>query len=176
MKRSFILSVSLALFALGCSNSNSTTSTTAPSTSTIPTFTATLLAANEVPPIVGAEAAASGSVTITIPVVKDAAGNITAATATFEVKLAGFPAGSSVTLSHIHQAAVGVAGAVVVNTALASGDVTLSGGAASYIKGGIAVDPALATSILNGPSGFYFNVHTAANPGGVVRGQLVRTQ
>lgn len=26
------------------------------------------------------------------------------------------------------------------------------------------------------PSGFYLNIHTAANPGGVARGQLTRVQ
>jgi hypothetical protein len=33
-----------------------------------------------------------------------------------------------------------------------------------------------ANSILANPAGFYLNIHTAANPGGVARGQLTRTQ
>ena len=34
----------------------------------------------------------------------------------------------------------------------------------------------LANSILADPSSFYLNIHTAANPGGVARGQLTRVQ
>jgi len=29
---------------------------------------------------------------------------------------------------------------------------------------------------VNNPAAFYFNVHSPTNPGGVARGQLVRTQ
>lgn len=61
---------------------------------------------------------------------------------------------------HIHQAAAGVNGPVVVNF----------GGAYS---GSVTVTPALATSILANPAGFYVNLHTAAFPGGEIRGQLV---
>jgi hypothetical protein len=38
------------------------------------------------------------------------------------------------------------------------------------------VDAALEQTILNNPAGFYFNVHSTLNPGGVARGQLVRVQ
>ena len=34
---------------------------------------------------------------------------------------------------------------------------------------------ATAQSILDNPAGFYFNVHTAANPAGVMRGQLSKS-
>jgi len=30
--------------------------------------------------------------------------------------------------------------------------------------------------VLNNPAGHYFNMHSALNPGGVVRGQLVRVR
>ena len=36
------------------------------------------------------------------------------------------------------------------------------------------LDQADATNIVANPAGFYFNVHTAINPGGAVRGQLVK--
>ena len=29
-------------------------------------------------------------------------------------------------------------------------------------------------AIINNPAGFYFNAHSTLNPGGVVRGQLVK--
>jgi hypothetical protein len=35
---------------------------------------------------------------------------------------------------------------------------------------------AVFNAIINNPSGFYFNVHSTLNPGGVARGQLVKVQ
>jgi len=63
---------------------------------------------------------------------------------------------------------------VVVNTSLGAGEVTISNGVASFTKANITVDPAVAQRILNNPAGFYFNVHTTLNAGGVARGQLSR--
>jgi len=40
----------------------------------------------------------------------------------------------------------------------------------------VAIPADQANSILANPAGFYVNIHTAANPGGVARGQLVRAQ
>ncbi len=170
MKRA-CLAVILALIAAGCGSS----STTTPSTSANPTFTMQLLPANETPPIANAESVASGNVTITFVITKDASGNITSATATANVTLQGFPAGSTITASHIHPGAAGVAGTVLVP--FPPGTVTLTNGAGSFTA--TATPPPTAdqvTSMLNNPAGYYFNVHTALNPGGVMRGQLVRTQ
>ena len=36
----------------------------------------------------------------------------------------------------------------------------------------ISMDAATINSIVANPAGFYFNVHSTLNPGGVVRGQL----
>jgi len=152
-------------------------SSTTPTAPTNPTFVATLSPANEVPPIVGAEASGSGTSTVTMVTTKDAAGNVTAATATFVVNLSGFPANTPINISHIHQAASGVNGAVVVNSGITAGqNVTNASGALSFTASNLTVDPALANSILTNPAGFYFNVHSTLNPGGVARGQLVRTQ
>jgi len=130
--------------------------------------------ANEVPPITNAESTVSGTATITLVVTRDAANNVTAATATFVVNLQGFPAGSTVNIAHIHEGANTCACPVVVNTSLAAGEVTISNGVASFTKANITVDPAVAQRILTNPAGFYFNVHTALNAGGVARGQLNR--
>jgi hypothetical protein len=169
MKRAS-LAVVLSFVAAACGSS-----TTAPSTPANPTFTMQLLPANETPPITNAESTASGNVTITFVTVKDAAGNVTSATATASVTLQGFPAGSTITAAHIHPGAAGVAGGVLVP--FPPGTVTLTNGAGSFTA--TATPPPTAdqvTSILNNPAGFYFNVHTALNGGGVMRGQLVRTQ
>ena len=173
MKRLAVVAIVLAIGSMGCGSS--TTAPSAPAAPVKPTFTATLLTANEVPPITNAEAGGSGTATITFDVTKDAAGNITAGTATFAVTLSGFPANTPINIAHIHQAAAGVNGAVVFSTSLAAGEVNLATGSGSFTKTGITGDPALMQSIINNPAGFYFNAHSTLNSGGVVRGQLVKT-
>lgn len=108
------LAVVLALLAIGCGSSSSTTPT--PTAPVNPTFTATLSPASEAPnPVVNAESVASGNATITFVVTRDAANVVTSAVGTALVNMQGFPAGSSVTLAHIHTGAAGVAGGVLVN-------------------------------------------------------------
>jgi hypothetical protein len=65
-----------------------------------------------------------------------------------------------VILDHIHAAPLGSAGPVVIDFMGA-----LSGA-------GLAVDPALLSTILTSPEAFYVNVHTTEFPAGAVRGQL----
>jgi hypothetical protein len=166
MKRIF-LAVVLASIAVGCGDS-----ATSPSAAN-PTFTAQMLPANETSAIGGGEQTSSGTATITFVTTTDAAGNVTSANATAVVNMQGFPAGTTITLAHIHTGASGVAGPVLVP--FPPGSVTLTNGAGSFTTT-TAVGGADATNIMNNPAGFYFNVHTAANPGGVMRAQLVRTQ
>ena len=169
MKRLSALAIALSVLAAGCSNDHPT----APS-ATKPTFLATLSAANENPPITGAEGAGRGTSMITFDTTV-AAGNITAATATFVVNITGLPPGTPIILSHIHDGAATVNGPVRVNLALGAGEIVVpASGSVAFTKGPITVAPALAQTIINNPAGFYFNSHSAINPGGVVRGQLVR--
>lgn len=170
MKRYAVLVIAVAIAAAGC-KSSSEPSATPP---TKPTFTADLRPANEVPPIAGAEASGSGTATVTFDVTKDAAGNITAGTATFVVNLTGFPAGTPINIAHIHTGASNTTGAVIFSTSLAAGEVTLTTGSGSFTKAAIAGDPAVMQSVINNPAAFYFNVHSTLNPGGVARGQLVK--
>jgi hypothetical protein len=128
-----------------------------------------------VPPITNAESVASGSATITFDATRDASNNITAANVTVVANLQGFPSGSTITVAHIHTGAAGVAGPVLVPLVPPAGSVTLTNGAGSFTQSQ-NIDGPTATNILNNPAGFYFNVHTALNPGGVIRGPLVRTQ
>jgi hypothetical protein len=171
MKRLSVLFVTLGLLVAGCGSSS-----TSPSAAAKPTFTATLSPANEVPPITNAESVGRGDATITFDATRDAAGNITAATATFVANFSGFPNGTPINIAHIHPGAAGVNGSVLVSTTLASGEVVLATGSGSFTKTAITVTPEVAQAILNNPAGYYFNVHSTLNPGGVARGQLVRTQ
>ena len=174
MTRLSLLAVALALVAVGC---GSTSSTTSPSTAAVnPMFTASLSPANEVPPVTNAESGVVGAATITFITTKDGSGNVTSATATFAVTLSGLPAGSTVNIAHIHEGASTCACPVVVNTTLAAGQVAVANGLASFTRDGIVVDAAVAQRIISNPAGFYFNVHSTLNSGGVARGQLVKLQ
>ena len=138
------------------------------------TFTSVLSPANEVPAITGAEATGSGNATIAFNLTRDSAQAITAATADFSVTLAGFPATTAINAAHIHTGVAGATSGVLVDTGLTAGIVTLTNGAGSFTQNGRALQADVAQNIINNPAGFYFNVHSSANPGGVVRGQLVR--
>ena len=170
------LSVAVLCFALagaGCGSN----SPTGPAPPLIPTFTFGLSTANEVPAITNAEAGATGNVTIRLNLTRDAAGVLTAATVDFTCTLAGFPATTNITAAHIHEAAAGVNAGVRISTGLANGEVALVGGAGNFTKNGVNVtDLTIVQRMLDNASGFYFNVHSTLNPGGVVRAQLVRTQ
>jgi hypothetical protein len=71
------------------------------------------------------------------------------------------------TASHIHEAAAGIRGDIVV--VLSAPDGT---GKASGCRS--AVDPKVISRILTNPAGFYVNVHTTVYPMGAIRGQLGR--
>ena len=148
----------------------------APSSASSVTFTATLLPASEVPPVTGAEANGSGTATLTFNLTRDAAGTITAVTMDATVSVQGFPAGTALTASHIHPGVFGANGGVLVSLGLAAGEVTFANGSGSFTKRGVTVTADQANSILANPANFYLNIHTAANPNGVARGQLIRVQ
>jgi hypothetical protein len=173
MKRLTLVVCGLLLTA-GCSSSSSTPSSTTQAGTTTTRFTATLLPAQETPPITNAESVGSGTSTMDFNITRDATGTITAATVNFTVTMQGFPATTVVNIAHIHTGATGVAGPILINTTVNPGEVTLSNGAGSFTRVAQTVTAAQMQSFLDNPAGFYFNVHTAANPGGVMRGQLVK--
>jgi hypothetical protein len=168
MKPLYVLIAALVLVA-GCGDSD-----TAPADDNRPQFTASLLPSNEVPPITSSEASGSGTAVIHLNLTRDAAGAITAATADFTVEMSGFPATTAINIAHIHIGTAGNNGVIVVNTGLTAGEVTLTNGVGTFTKNGIPVTAANAQAILNNPAGYYFNAHSTAHPGGVIRGQLVR--
>jgi hypothetical protein len=172
--------VALYVFAVACLSSACSDDTpSSPSTQPKPTFSAELRASNENPAITDAESTGIGNATVTFDVTRDAAGNLTAATATFVVNLSGFPPGTPIRIAHIHAGAAGVNGAIVVDTGLIPGDnLTLANGSGSFTKSptltGTSLD--VVNQIIANPSAFYFNAHSVLHPGGVVRGQLARVQ
>mgnify|MGYP001607818533 CR=1 FL=1 len=171
-----ILAVAATLLAAGCSKDSAPTTPSGPQNRF--TFTATLLPASERPnPVTNAEAGGSGTVTITMNVTRDAAGVITAATTDYNASFTGFPAGTALTAAHIHTGDANTAGGPTNNLGLTAGEVTFPNGSGTLVKTGVGFLAPVDTvnAIINNPGGFYFNVHTALNPGGVARGQLVRT-
>ena len=156
----------------------SPTPTPTPSPSPTPqtrfVFTADLKPSNEVPPIANAEASCTGRGTFTLNTTKDASGTITAASAVFETDVTGCPADTKINIGHIHKAAAGANGSVVVNSGLVAGELTLTSGAGKINKTTATVDAALATDIIANTAGYYMNWHSTLNPGGILRGQLVK--
>jgi hypothetical protein len=169
-----ILTLAAAVFVACSVAACSDDTPSSPSTGTAPKFTATLSPLSENPPIVApnADANGGGTVAITLNVTRDSSQQITAATGDFTVTLQGFPAGTSLTGAHIHQARPGINGGIVVSLGLASGDIVLANGSGTFTRNSVAVDPVVAQNLLNDTVGFYFNVHTTVNTGGATRGQL----
>ena len=175
MRRLGFLLIVLALVA-GCDDNEPPTG---PSNTGPIVFTAALSAANEVPPVTNAEGGGRGNVTITFNVPRDSTGAITGGGGvTFAVQMTGFPAGTPAIAAHIHPGAAGVNGSPLVNTTIsAAAPVIMGDGTANVtVTATPEISQANAQQILANPAGFYFNVHTQLNPGGVIRGQLTRTQ
>ena len=166
MKRLGIAITVLAIgLAAGCGSSNNS-NTGGPSNTTV--FTVNLLPSNENPPITNTEQSARGTAVITI--------NSQTNTVDINVSLNSFPTGSALTLAHIHgpNAPAGVNASPVVNTNMTAGSApALVNGAATLTFTGLTATTGDGIAqILANPQNFYFNVHTSANPSGVLRGQL----
>lgn len=133
-------------------------------------FQAQLLGgANEVPPVTNADQNAFGSAIVTVDTTNNSF------KFDWSVNSVAAPA---IILSHVHEAAAGVAGPVRVDSGISpASPVTVVSGGAVFTRSGIipSSDAAgIVSRIIANPAGFYFNIHSSLNPGGVVRGQLVR--
>jgi hypothetical protein len=173
MKLLSTVAVVLAVFAVACGDDDSPVSPS-PQPATV-RFTAQLLPANEVPPVTNADASASGTTTVTLNLTRDGGGAITAATVDMTTSVTGFTAGTVVTAGHIHRAPAGSNAGVLVGQ-FGSGEFVLTNGAGSITRNGISITATDAQGLIDNPAGHYFNVHTALNTGGAIRGQLSRTQ
>lgn len=131
------------------------------------TFTADLSGGNETPGVV---TGAGGTATVTL----DTAAN----TVSWVIDIYNLPSG--VTAGHIHVGAAGVAGPTLINFTVVtatSNDFRISGSASASnlttrAAQGINSWDDFEQAMLNGDC--YVNVHSQANPGGEIRGQLVK--
>jgi uncharacterized protein (TIGR03437 family) len=132
--------------------------------------------ANEVPPIEGLEASALAKVTV--HVTRNAAGEVTSGTAIFDVSYS-FPGSVEFRGFHIHAAAAGTNGGVVIGSDLSSSNTVVDEDGVGNLYKIIDVGPTnangLATlqSIVVTPENQYLNLHTTVHTGGAIRGQLI---
>src|SRR5712692_627577 len=129
---------------------------------------------NEVPPITGVEGSANAI--ILVHVTRDDNGQITGGVVDFDIFF-NFTGATEFTGLHIHEGPAGQSAGVVIPTDL-SGANRLShpGGLGTVLRQVVVTDAALLGRLLANPGGFYANIHNVDNPGGVMRGQLVRSE
>ena len=176
MKRFTVAAVVLSLFAAGCDEKLNPVAPTAGQV----TLASNLSGASNVPPASSLEAGSAGTLSVTM--VPAAAG---AYTASFSFQIGGLvkagvlPApldsGSVILAGYIHQGAAGTVGPPVVQLpiSLQAPIVTPTGSVVLTISN-VQVSASAATAILSNPSGFYFNMYSALNQNGVIRGQLAK--
>ena len=161
-----VLALGAALFVTACGEDD-------PAPPALEKFTATLLAANEVPPV--NLPGATGTATFTL----NAAGD----QLTYTMSASGLT--GAATNAHIHLGAAGVAvsGNVIVplafNAGATAGTVSvtapppITATSVTGTTGGVAnTFASLLAAMRNGTA--YVNIHTAANGGGEIRGQLIK--
>jgi CHRD domain-containing protein len=131
---------------------------------------ATLTGSNEAPAQILTGAYAVASVTV----------DMGSQTVTWNIDVFNMPSG--VNNAHFHVGGPGLAGPTVVNVAFPAGvsnDFNLSGSATSanlMVRGdqGIRSWEDFLQALVGGQT--YLNIHTAVNPGGEIRGQVLRVQ
>ena len=138
-----------------------------PALSATPVFKLNLKPSQEVPPVKGLKASASGSVTFDLE--RSSAGAITSGEVIFYFNYS-FPGAVTINGLHIHQEAKGKNGPVVVNSGVTSiVDADGQGNVTTVVTG---TSPTTLQAILDNPRSFYVNLHTTANPSGAVREQM----
>ena len=131
------------------------------------TFTAAMHGGNEVP---GVSTGSVGTGTVSV--------NLATQVVTYRIDVYNMPVGT--TAGHFHVGAAGVAGPVVVNFSVPaniSNDYAITGTASATdltvrAANGINSWEDFIQALLLG--NVYMNVHSTANPGGEIRGQVVR--
>jgi CHRD domain len=177
MRRFALFALALTLGAAACDSDSPNSPTSGPVV-----FTAEMSAANEVtatgaPAPTGAESNARGTVTITFTVPRDGSGNPTGdGVWNVQALVGGLTATSVIRLAHIHNGPAGVNAGIFVNTGLTAANEIPVPTDTTINFTDVAITQAQAAAVMANPAGHYFNMHSALNPGGVVRGQLVRVR
>src|SRR5438874_4778552 len=134
---------------------------------------------NEVPPVTAA-AGNSASATITVHASRDGRGNISSASVTFDIDYT-VTAAQTFTGLHIHNAATGINGPVVIDTGISGASPVAVASGSSRISRTVNYSSTdttglgWVTGLLATPENYYVNIHTTTNPGGFMRGQLQAT-
>ncbi|MEZ5354926.1 MAG: CHRD domain-containing protein [Bryobacteraceae bacterium] len=130
-----------------------------------------LMSPSKEAPAVKTTAMGSGQIEITAR--RDADNNILSAYVDFRID--GYLGqAENFTGLHIHRGAEGVSGPVVINSGL-RGPVAAAAGNTSVFYQVEVTDPAqlaILAAIMANPAGYYANIHSQNNPGGIMRGQL----
>lgn len=114
-----------------------------------------------------------GTVAIEFLTKRDAAGVLLSAKVDFRLDF-NLADATNFTAAHIHRGLEGTNGPVVLDTGH-RGTVAAAAGAGFAMYQIDVTDAAqlkVVSDVLANPSGFYFNIHSQTNPGGLLRGQL----
>jgi uncharacterized protein (TIGR03437 family) len=139
-------------------------------------FQVTLLPSNEVPPVTGLTA--TGPSRVPVYLLRNADGSVAAGATLFDVNVRGFPAPTTFTGLHIHDAGPGTNSGVVFPSGLdgaANKVVSDTGNGNIFRLVNVSTSAAIAklNALVQNPNGFYLNVHTTVNGGGAAREQLM---
>jgi len=173
MRRFAMFALALTLGAPACDDD----SPTGPSNSGPIVFTAELRASNEVPAVSNAESGAQGTATITFSVPRDGSGSPTGdGVWNVQAVVSGFTGSSFIRAAHIHNGAAGANAGIFVDTRLTPANQIPVAESATINFEGVQITQTQAQAVMNNPAGHYFNMHSPLNPGGAIRGQLVRVR
>lgn len=137
-------------------------------------FQVTMLPGNEVPPVVGLDAAAHA--VFTLHTLRNNEGHVLAGVTIFDVNFR-FPGETQFTGLHIHDNIAGANGPVTLDSGLSRTNEPLSASGFGNIYRWRTQDSNTAFQSMNSvvifPERHYLNLHTTVNPPGAVRGQLM---
>lgn len=134
---------------------------------------------NEVPAI---DSNAGGTGSVIVLATRQADGGINSAQVIFDLNYQGFSEGTMFSGFHIHDGAAGVNGPVTINTGMQGGANAVpanTGGGNLHYEVEVPIENIAALRTVYGlfesPHNYYINLHSTANPGGIIRSQLRRT-
>ncbi len=135
-------------------------------------FQVNMLPSNEVPAVTGLTA--SGVTDVPVYTLRGADGSVIAGTVIFDVNFRGFPAATSFTGLHIHEAPVTSSGGIVIQPPASFSATSDTGNGNAFRILTVSTSTAIAAlnRLMQNPNGFYINIHTSANPSGAMRAQL----